>query len=180
MTTAWTDGYQTEVNYTFGYYKDLSPNFQKFCLLLNGVDCSSADLEHNHCELGFGQGVSLNVHATSNFGTFYGTDFNPAHAAHANTLAEQCLVPHHFYDASFEELLEKDLPMFNSISLHGIWSWISHENQHIILKFITPLSTLYNSLILKGLKFNNFLAKNCKPSIYRALEKRVESQVIHS
>jgi hypothetical protein len=43
---------------------------------------------------------------------------------------------------------------------------------------ITPLSTLYNSLILKGLKFNNFLAKNCKPSIYRALEKRVESQVL--
>ena len=43
--------------------------------------------------------------------------------------------------------------------------------------FITPLSTLYNSLILKGLKFNSFLAKNCKPSIYRALEKRVESQV---
>ena len=43
----------------------------------------------------------------------------------------------------------------------------------------TPLSTLYNSLILKGLKFNSFLAKNCKPSIYRALEKRVESQVIY-
>ena len=42
---------------------------------------------------------------------------------------------------------------------------------------LTPLSTLYNSLILKGLKFNSFLAKNCKPSIYRALEKRVESQV---
>jgi hypothetical protein len=42
---------------------------------------------------------------------------------------------------------------------------------------LTPLSTLYNSLILKGLKFNNFLAKNCKPSIYKALEKRVESQV---
>ena len=47
-----------------------------------------------------------------------------------------------------------------------------------IFSFLTPLSTLYNSLILKGLKFNNFLAKNCKPSIYRALEKRVESQVM--
>ena len=33
-------------------------------------------------------------------------------------------------------------------------------------------------MILKGLKFNSFLAKNCKPSIYRALEKRVESQVL--
>ncbi|VWX29494.1 hypothetical protein ENHY17A_110007 [Moraxellaceae bacterium 17A] len=48
--------------------------------------------------------------------------------------------------------------------------------QYIFIKY-TPLSTLYNSLILKGLKFNNFLAKNCKPSIYKALEKRVESQV---
>ncbi len=136
MTTAWTDGYQTEVNYTYGYYKDLSPNYQKFCLLLNGVDCANSNQEHHHCELGFGQGVSLNIHAVSNLGTFYGTDFNPAHAGHANNLAEQCTVPHHFHDASFEELLVKDLPMFDSISLHGIWSWISHENQHIILKFI--------------------------------------------
>lgn len=38
MTTTWTNGYQTEVNYTYGYYRDLSPNFQKFCLLLNGID----------------------------------------------------------------------------------------------------------------------------------------------
>ena len=52
--------------------------------------------------------------------------------------------------------------------------WMSRMLKHAR---ITPLSTLYNSLILKGLKFNNFLAKNCKPSIYRALEKRVESQV---
>ena len=52
------------------------------------------------------------------------------------------------------------------------------KEQHIENINKTPLSTLYNSLILKGLKFNNFLAKNCKPSIYRALEKRVESQVI--
>lgn len=136
MTTAWTDGYQTEVNYTYGYYRDLSPTYQKFCLLLNGVDCSEDHEQHQHCELGFGQGVSLNIHAASGLGTFYGTDFNPAHAAHANMLAEHSNTPHHFYDASFEELLHKELPMFDSISLHGIWSWISHENQHIILKFI--------------------------------------------
>jgi len=136
MTTNWTDGYQTEVNYTYGYYKDLSPNYQKFCLLLNGVDCPDTKHQHTHCELGFGQGVSLNIHAASSFGIFYGTDFNPAHAGHANTLAEHSHAPHHFYDASFEELLQQDLPFFDSISLHGIWSWISHENQHIILKFI--------------------------------------------
>lgn len=136
MATNWTDGYQTEVNYTYGYYKDLSPNYQKFCLLLSGIDTPDNTEEQNHCELGFGQGVSLNIHAASNLGTFYGTDFNPAHAAHANILAEKTQTPHYFYDASFEELLAKELPQFDSISLHGIWSWISHENQAIILKFI--------------------------------------------
>lgn len=136
MTTHWTDGYQTAVNYTYGYYRDLSPNYQKFCLLLNGVDCPNNNESHTHCELGYGQGISLNIHTSSSFGTFYGTDFNPAHAAHANALAEQNKTEHYFYDDSFEELLDKELPLFNSISLHGIWSWISHENQHIILKFI--------------------------------------------
>ena len=136
MTTHWTDGYQTTVNYTYGYYKDLSPNYQKFCLLLNGVDYPENNQDHKHCELGFGQGISLNIHAASALGTFYGTDFNPAHAAHANSLANQNTIEHYFFDDSFEELLNKDLPTFDSISLHGIWSWISHENQHIILKFI--------------------------------------------
>ena len=136
MTTTWTDGYQTEVNYTYGYYKDLSPNYQKFCLLLNGIDTLANHEDQAHCELGFGQGVSLNVHAASSTGKFYGTDFNPAHAAHANMLAEKSESEHHFFDSSFEELLNADLPQFDSISLHGIWSWISHENQAIILKFI--------------------------------------------
>ena len=136
MATNWTDGYQTEVNYTYGYYKELSPNFQKFCLLVNGIDTLNDTEQQQHCELGFGQGVSINVHAASSNGLFYGTDFNPAHAAHANMLAKKSKAPHHFYDASFEELLNSDLPQFDSISLHGIWSWISHENQAIILKFI--------------------------------------------
>ncbi|ALH95293.1 class I SAM-dependent methyltransferase [Acinetobacter equi] len=136
MTTHWTNGYQTEVNYTYGYYKELSPNYQKFCLLLNGIDTPKETEGHTHCELGFGQGVSLNIHAASHLGQFFGTDFNPAHAAHANMLAEQAQTHQRFYDHSFEELLSEDLPLFDSISLHGIWSWISYENQLIILKFI--------------------------------------------
>ena len=137
MTTAWTDGYQTTVNYTYGYYRDLSPNYQKFCLLLNGIDVPEQQEETAHCELGFGQGLSIVFHASTSLAKFYGTDFNPAHAAHAQQLASQGQIQSHFYDDSFEELLNRtDLPQFDSISLHGIWSWISHENQHFILKFI--------------------------------------------
>ena len=66
MTTTWTNGYQTKVNYTYGYYRDLSPNFQKFCLLLNGIESPEAQENQTHCELGFGQGVSINIHAANN------------------------------------------------------------------------------------------------------------------
>lgn len=137
MNTAWTNGYQTTVNYTYGYYRDLSPNYQRFCMLLNGVDCPPENQMHTHCELGFGQGLSLNVHAASSDSPYWGTDFNPAHAAHAQKIAEHSHIQQQFFDDSFEEFLNRDdLPQFDSISLHGIWSWISYENQLIILKFI--------------------------------------------
>ena len=109
MTTTWTNGYQTEVNYTYGYYRDLSPNFQKFCLLLNGIDSPDIQTNQTHCELGFGQGVSINIHAASTDANFYGTDFNPAHAAHANQLAQHSQTKSYFFDDSFEELLKDDM-----------------------------------------------------------------------
>ena len=70
------------------------------------------------------------------------------------------------------------ITQFNiSIEPNNLLDLVGNARQQIYFYKLTPLSTLYNSLILKGLKFNSFLAKNCKPSIYRALEKRVESQV---
>lgn len=32
----WNNGYFTKSTYTYGYYKELNPVFQKFCLLANG------------------------------------------------------------------------------------------------------------------------------------------------
>ncbi len=86
------------------------------------------------------------------------------------------------FDISYWEIwgIGKTFLIKGFLVTHAIvFNWGYWEDATIYLLFnkLTPLSTLYNSLILKGLKFNNFLAKNCKPSIYRALEKRVESQV---
>ncbi len=33
----WNEGYFTESTYTYGYYPELNPTFQRFCLLTNGV-----------------------------------------------------------------------------------------------------------------------------------------------
>ncbi len=147
---SWNDGYFTESTYTYGYYREISPVFQKFCLLVNGYAAPVAQASDNHCELGFGQGVSINIHAAANLGKYFGTDFNPAHAAHANELCNASGCGANFFDNSFEEMLNRaDLPQFDSISLHGIWSWISTENQNHIVefarKFLKPGGVFYNS-----------------------------------
>ena len=40
------------------------------------------------------------------------------------------------YDASFEQLLARNLPEFDSISLHGIWTWVSRDNHRVITDFV--------------------------------------------
>ena len=148
----WNEGYFTGSTYTYGYYRELSPAYQRFILLANGFSVSAESDESIHCELGFGQGVSINIHAASNPGYFIGTDFNPAHSSHANDLlksfsSEEPRIK--FFDDSFEQMLDRDLPQFDSISLHGIWTWISTENQKRVVefarKFLKPGGIFYNS-----------------------------------
>ena len=44
---------------------------------------------------------------------------------------------------------EPDMPMLDSISMHGVWTWISHENQKKVVEFIRrylkPGGIFYNS-----------------------------------
>jgi SAM-dependent methyltransferase len=135
MSEAWNEGYFTDVGYIYGYCREINPVFQRYCLLLRGfATLESADAYH--CELGFGQGVSVNIHAAANPGRFVGTDFNPIQAAHASGLAAAYNSDAKLYDDSFEQLLARDdLPQFDSISLHGIWTWVSRDNQKLITEF---------------------------------------------
>jgi SAM-dependent methyltransferase len=150
MSEGWSEGYVTGIGYTYGYHRETSPVFQRFCLLLRGLACDEPTDAAAHCELGFGQGVSININAAANPGCYVGTDFNPAHAAHASALAGHAGGNLRLYDDSFEQLLARDdLPRFDSISLHGIWTWVSRENQRLIAKFagrhLRPGGVLYLS-----------------------------------
>ena len=150
MSQVWNEGYVTEVGYTYGYYRETSPVYQRFCLLLRGLACNDLNAASAHCELGFGQGVSVNINAASNPGRFVATDFNPAHAAHARGMASHSGCDLRIHDDSFEQLLARDdLPEFDSISMHGIWSWVSRDNHRIIAKFaarhLRPGGSLYIS-----------------------------------
>jgi hypothetical protein len=90
-----------------------------------------------HCELGYGQGLSVNIHAAASGTTWYGTDFNPSQAAFAQSLASSSGADVLLTDQAFAEFCNRsDLPEFDSIGLHGIWSWISDENRSVIVDFI--------------------------------------------
>lgn len=145
---SWSDGYVTDVAYTFGYYADLSPARVNLALLLAGCPPIPPG---PCCELGFGQGVCLAFNAAADPAReWWGTDFNPAHAQHARSLAEAAGVRARLFDQSFEEFAERtDLPPFSYIALHGIWSWVSADNRRHIVDFIrrnlAPGGVLYLS-----------------------------------
>ena len=130
----WTAGYVADIGYTYGYYNELNPNRAILAFLNAGYAPPSFG---THCELGFGQGLSVNVHAAASGSTWYGTDFNPSQAAFAQSLASSSCAEAHLTDEAFVDFCNRsDLPEFDSIGLHGIWSWISDENRSIIVDFI--------------------------------------------
>lgn len=132
--TDWTSGYITDVNYTYGYYGELMPVRSRLALLYANLVSPSIE---NACELGFGQGISLNFHAAASDINWFGTDFNPAQAGFAQQLAQVANSGAQLFDQSFEEFCNRtDLPEFDYIGLHGIWSWISDENRAVIVNFV--------------------------------------------
>jgi predicted O-methyltransferase YrrM len=91
----------------------------------------------SYLELGFGQGLSTTIHAACGAGSFWGTDFNPQQVAQASALARGAGLPMTLLEESFEEMAARDdLPRFDIIVLHGIWSWVSAANRHHIVEII--------------------------------------------
>jgi Predicted methyltransferase regulatory domain/Methyltransferase domain len=136
MSDDWTFGYRADIGYTHGYYRELSPVMLEFALL-SKMQSHRVGRPLRYLELGYGQGLSLNVHAATVPGEYWGTDFNPAQAANAKDLAAASGAHIRVLDSSFEELATRDdLPVFDIIVLHGIWSWISDANRRAIVKIV--------------------------------------------
>ena len=130
----WTAGYLADLGYTFGYYTELNPLRVDLAFLYAGL---VAPKTLTACELGFGQGVSANIHAAASTTRWFGTDFNPAQAGVARALAAHSGAGAQLVDQPFAEFCNRhDLPEFDYIGLHGIWSWISDENRAVIVDFL--------------------------------------------
>ncbi len=139
---SWQDGYITDIPYTAGFFRELAPSYLHLLTLLMGVrPVPVGQREFSYCELGCGQGLGTLIAAAANpHGHFVGVDFNPAQIAKANDLAERAGLDNvSFHEESFAALAQKgeaDGSKFDMVVLHGIYSWISADNQRHIVDII--------------------------------------------
>ena len=139
----WQDGYVVDVPYTAGFYRELAPSYLHLLAVLLGVRPPVAiDEAFSYCELGCGRGLGPLLLAAANpLGRFEGYDFNAPQIARARVLAERAgLANVRFGDESFASLAARAgndaTPPFDMIVLHGVFSWVSEENQRHIVSFI--------------------------------------------
>ncbi|CAL1692930.1 hypothetical protein MMB232_03113 [Brevundimonas subvibrioides] len=126
----------SELEYTSGYYHELGPAHLAFCALVAGID-RPAPARPVYLELGMGQGVSLAAHAAASDGEFWGVDLNPAHVANARALAESVSTPLTLVEGAFADFAARDdLPLFDVIALHGVWSWVSDASRRSIVEIL--------------------------------------------
>ena len=128
-------GYVTDVGYTFGYHAALNPISTRLAFLRAGLEPPRITTA---CELGFGQGVSLAVHAAASPASWWGTDLNPEHVRFAQSLDTASGAGSVLVEATFKEFAQRttDLPQFDFIGLHGVLSWISADNRACIADFL--------------------------------------------
>ncbi len=182
----WHQGYTSEINYTYGYYTELSPTHIRLALLACGVEHSISE-NPVYLELGFGQGLSLNINAATNSGTYYGTDFNPGQVANAREFADAMGKQLTLFEDSFEQLANRDdLPQFDIIALHGIWSWISDSARQAIvdiaLNKLKPGGALYMSYNVTpgwspGIPLRMLMAEYAKREVGGALVDRINGSI---
>ncbi|CAB3641337.1 hypothetical protein LMG24238_00294 [Paraburkholderia sediminicola] len=130
----WEAGSIDGIAYTYGYCDELDPLRLRLPLLQSGI---APPVLRTACELGFGHGVSVNIHAAGSATRWFGTDFNPSHASFAQQLTQRAGSQASLSAESFAEFCARDdLPNFDFIGMHGIWSWISDENRALIADFI--------------------------------------------
>ncbi|MCX8017430.1 MAG: class I SAM-dependent methyltransferase, partial [Rhodocyclaceae bacterium] len=127
----WSHGYNTDLGYTYGYYREQDPAWLDLCALLKGHAPPPlvAEGKLRYLELGCGQGVNLCLLAACHpHIDFVGIDFNPQHIGHAQGLAKAAGLSNvRFVEGDFLALGQSwpaELGRFHYATAHGIYSWI--------------------------------------------------------
>jgi len=137
----WTEGYASDIAYTMHFPHKLSPGWLSYVATVCGVHAPDLKQPFTYAELGCGHGVSTAILAAAYpHGRFFAWDFDPGHVAGARDLAADASLENLTYrEQSFQTAAEDDganLPMFDVIALHGVYTWVTEPNRRAIRQFI--------------------------------------------
>ena len=142
-------GYVLDVPYTWSFFHYQSPILLSYVAWLNGRSAPDPRASFTHVDLGCGNGVTTNLLAAAYpHARFYGIDFNADHIVNAQKIADDANLDNAtFIEASFDELDRFDLPQFDYITTHGVYSWVSAEVRAqvdaVIDKMLKPGGLVY-------------------------------------
>jgi len=136
----WSGGYVSDLDYLPGFFAFQAPAHLSLAMTVAGYDAELPE-DFAWCELGCGLGLTAGIVAASNpRARVVAVDFLPAQIAAARAVAEEAGLGNLTYlEADFGALADRppdDLPMFDVVTLHGVWSWVSDGTRAAIVRFL--------------------------------------------
>jgi len=130
-------GYATDIPYLRDFKPLLAPAWLDHVALVGGVQPPARDTGFAWCDLGCGQGVTANIlAATHPCGTFHAIDVMLAHIDHGQRLAAEAGIANvSFHCVDFAAAVDLELPSFDYIVTHGVYSWVDTANQRALRRF---------------------------------------------
>jgi hypothetical protein len=123
-----SSAYSAQNPYITAYFRQQHPPLMKWNLLLNGFEVADNIAHLPHLELGFGQGLGLMLSAASQSeAAFVGVDFMAEHVDAVAKISGNCQLSIDLYAQDFSTFLQSYHQQVQSISLHGVWSWVDPE-----------------------------------------------------
>jgi SAM-dependent methyltransferase len=132
------NGYATDIPYLRDFKPALAPAWLDHVALVAGVEPPVRQNGFAWCDLGCGQGVTAAIlAATHPNGVFHGIDAMAVHIDHARRLAAQAAIPNvSFHALDFATAIDLELPQFDYIVAHGVYTWIDRESQRALRRLI--------------------------------------------
>lgn len=130
--------YTVDLKYPSAFVFGQAPLFMQWAAASAGTPGPSPTGPFTYCDLGCGDGFTLNLLAATYPGArFIGVDFNPDHLRRASELAGSAgLVNVEFREARFTELGTAGIPPMDYIAVHGVYTWVDEAVRTALHEFV--------------------------------------------
>lgn len=132
----WNQKFKYDLPSAYASSKEINPAYLHYVLTSKGFACPDLK-EGNSLIIGSGKSLPLTLQTACKSSNWQGVEFNPNLVNMAKRRAKQCQINIDLSSDDLSEFAKRDnLPKFDLICLHGVWSWISKEDQELIVDIV--------------------------------------------